>query len=135
MSARGWSSATRTVTTTETLGSALASYSMLGNVKCEMSGVVPMIGLIMGSLGHVLGDQLLCLLREKNILSRADLDELCRKVDNRAAGQAEGPLPCCAENSNGVKPPSERAWTSAPCCSSRRTTSRWFSATAHISAV
>ncbi len=28
---------------------ALASYSMLGNVKCEMSGVVPMIGLIMGT--------------------------------------------------------------------------------------
>lgn len=41
---------------------------------------------------------LLCVLREKNLLTRADLEDLCHKVEMRASGGAENPLPCCAES-------------------------------------
>ena len=40
---------------------------------------------------------LLCVLREKNILTRADIEDLCHKVEMRAAGGADNPLPCCIE--------------------------------------
>ena len=49
-----------------------------------------------GEESMILFQSLLCLLREKNILSRADLEELNHKVSQRAAG-AEGPLGCCPE--------------------------------------
>jgi hypothetical protein len=49
-----------------------------------------------GEESMVIIQSLLCLLREKNILSRADIEELCAKVEQRAAGIADGPLPCCA---------------------------------------
>lgn len=55
-----------------------------------------------GEESFIILQSLLCLLREKNILSRADLDELCRKVDQRAAGQPEGPLHCCAESASAA---------------------------------
>jgi hypothetical protein len=35
-----------------------------------------------------------CLLREKNILSRADIEELCDKVQARVAHHDSDPLPC-----------------------------------------
>lgn len=38
---------------------------------------------------------LLCLLREKNILTRADIEELCDRVAMRAAQAEKDPLPCC----------------------------------------
>jgi hypothetical protein len=38
---------------------------------------------------------LLCVLREKNLLTRADIENLCDKVQASAAGQAENALPCC----------------------------------------
>ena len=40
---------------------------------------------------------MLCLLREKNILTRADVQELNRKVQLRTANLADGPLPCQRE--------------------------------------
>ena len=48
-----------------------------------------------GEESLIILETLLCLLREKNILSRADLEELSHKVRLRAAGAADGPLPCC----------------------------------------
>ena len=48
-----------------------------------------------GEESLVILQSLLCLLREKNVLSRADLEELSHKVGMRAAGAADGPLPCC----------------------------------------
>ncbi|KQT32373.1 hypothetical protein ASG29_11305 [Sphingomonas sp. Leaf412] len=38
---------------------------------------------------------LLCLMREKNLLSRADIEELCDRVAMRAAQAERDPLPCC----------------------------------------
>jgi hypothetical protein len=40
---------------------------------------------------------LLCLMREKNLLSRADIEELCERVAMRAAQAERDPLPCCSE--------------------------------------
>ena len=40
---------------------------------------------------------LLCLMREKNLLSRADIEELCDRVSMRATQAERDPLPCCAE--------------------------------------
>jgi len=38
---------------------------------------------------------LLCVLREKNLLTRADIENLCDKVQAAAADQSQNPLPCC----------------------------------------
>ena len=43
----------------------------------------------------VILQSLICLLREKNILSRADVEELCERVKVRAEDRAHDPLPCC----------------------------------------
>ena len=48
-----------------------------------------------GSL--VILQTLLCLLREKNVLSRADIEELSARVAARAEKAASDPLPCCAD--------------------------------------
>ena len=49
-----------------------------------------------GDKSLVILQTLLCLLREKNLLSRADIEELCDRVAARAI-EAEGdPLPCSA---------------------------------------
>ena len=61
-----------------------------------------------GEESFIILQSLLCLLREKNILSRADLDELAHKVDQRAAGQVEGPLPCCAESASAASADMQR---------------------------
>lgn len=50
-----------------------------------------------GAESFIILQSLLCLLREKNLLTRADLEELSRKVEQRAAGGGEGPLPCCLQ--------------------------------------
>lgn len=50
-----------------------------------------------GEESLIILQSLLCLLREKNILSRADIEELTHKVAMRAAGKADASLPCCAE--------------------------------------
>ena len=48
-----------------------------------------------GDKAMVIMQSLLCLLREKNLLTRADIEDLCDKVQARVADQAANPLPCC----------------------------------------
>lgn len=50
-----------------------------------------------GDKSLVILQSLLCLLREKNLLSRADIEELCEKVQARVADHERDPLPCCVE--------------------------------------
>lgn len=50
-----------------------------------------------GDESLVILQSLLCLLREKNVLSRADIEELTDRVAMRAAQAERDPLPCCAE--------------------------------------
>ena len=45
---------------------------------------------------------LLCLMREKNLLSRADIEDLCDRVAMRAAQAERDPLPCCSEASGAA---------------------------------
>jgi len=47
-----------------------------------------------GEKSMVILQSLLCLLREKNLLSRADIEELAAKVASRAADHDHDPLPC-----------------------------------------
>lgn len=55
-----------------------------------------------GDESLIMLQSLLCLLREKNVLTRADMEELCHKVGQRAADAANGPLPCCAETAKAA---------------------------------
>ena len=50
----------------------------------------------------VILQSLICLLREKNILSRADIEELCATVQARATDQAHDPLPCAAKSAQAA---------------------------------
>ena len=61
-----------------------------------------------GEESLIMLQSLLCLLREKNVLTRADMEELCYKVTQRAAGIADGPLPCCAETAKAASADMER---------------------------
>jgi hypothetical protein len=61
-----------------------------------------------GDESLVMLQSLLCLLREKNVLSRADIEELCLKVSQRAAGQPDGPLDCCAETAKAASADMQR---------------------------
>jgi hypothetical protein len=45
----------------------------------------------------VILQSLLCIMREKNLLTRADIEDLCAKVQMRATQHDRDPLPCCAE--------------------------------------
>lgn len=47
-----------------------------------------------GEKSMVILQSLLCLLREKNLLTRADIEDLAAKVASRAADHAHDPLPC-----------------------------------------
>jgi hypothetical protein len=40
---------------------------------------------------------LICLLREKNLLSRGDIEELCAKIEARARQESADELRCCPE--------------------------------------
>lgn len=55
-----------------------------------------------GEESLIILQSLLCLMREKNLLTRADLEELCQKVDRRARGESQMPLPCCSEAAQGA---------------------------------
>jgi len=48
-----------------------------------------------GDTALVILQSLLCLLREKNMLTRADIEELSAKVHARAADHDHDPIPCC----------------------------------------
>ncbi|WEK42101.1 MAG: hypothetical protein P0Y64_11940 [Candidatus Sphingomonas colombiensis] len=56
----------------------------------------------------VILQSLLCLLREKNLLTRADIEELCDKVQTRATSHAQDPLPCCVEGATAAASEMER---------------------------
>ena len=51
-----------------------------------------------GEESLIILQSLLCLLREKNMLTRADMETLCQKVERRASGISQIPLPCCAQS-------------------------------------
>ena len=51
-----------------------------------------------GEESLIILQSLLCLLREKNLLTRADIENLCKQVERRAAGENAIPLPCCSES-------------------------------------
>lgn len=50
----------------------------------------------------VILQSLLCLLREKNLLSRADIEGLCEKVSMRATQAERDPLPCSLETARAA---------------------------------
>ena len=51
-----------------------------------------------GEESLIILQSLLCLLREKNLLSRADIEELCHKVEART-----GPLSCCDQTASAAR--------------------------------
>ena len=58
-----------------------------------------------GEESLIILESLLCLLREKNLLTRADIEELNGKIERRAAGVSRLPVPCCPEraaNASGI---------------------------------
>lgn len=73
-----------------------------------MASMVPPAAELGGDPGEeslIILQSLICLMREKNLLSRADIEELCHKVDRRARGESQNPLPCCsvaAQNASGL---------------------------------
>jgi hypothetical protein len=62
----------------------------------------------LGEESLIILQSLLCLLREKNILSRADMEELSQKMEQRAAGMVDGPLSCCPESAKAASADMER---------------------------
>jgi len=58
-----------------------------------------------GEESLIILQSLLCLMREKNLLTRADIEELSHKVERRASGTSKIPLPCAthsAQSASGV---------------------------------
>lgn len=55
-----------------------------------------------GNESLIILEGLLCLLREKNVLSRADIEELCNRMSERAKGMKGGPLDCCSETAKAA---------------------------------
>lgn len=55
-----------------------------------------------GDESLVILQSLLCLLREKNVLNRSDIDDLCARVSMRAAQAERDPLPCRREAAHGA---------------------------------
>ncbi len=76
-----------------------------------MASIVPSVSDFRGADFHdadpggeslIILQSLLCLMREKNLLTRADMEDLCLKVERRAAGVSQIPLPCCSEAAHGA---------------------------------
>ena len=55
-----------------------------------------------GEESLIILQSLLCVMREKNLLTRADIEDLCHKVERRAAGVSQIPLPCCSKSAAGA---------------------------------
>jgi len=55
-----------------------------------------------GEESLVILQSLICLLREKNLLSRADIEDLCEKVSLGIAGEIPVPLACCPESARAA---------------------------------
>ena len=66
------------------------------------ASLVPDLGSDPGEESLIILQSLICLMREKNLLTRADVEELCQKVDRRARGESQNPLPCCAQAAKGA---------------------------------
>ena len=47
-----------------------------------------------GEESLIIMQTLLCMLREKNVLSRADIEELCHRVEQRVEAQDDKVMPC-----------------------------------------
>lgn len=55
-----------------------------------------------GDKSLVIIQSLLCLLREKNLLSRADIEDLCERVELRARESESGPFACCPDSATAA---------------------------------
>ena len=55
-----------------------------------------------GDESMIILESLLCVMREKNMLSRQDMELLCEKVERRAAGVSKNPLPCSSETAQNA---------------------------------
>ena len=55
-----------------------------------------------GEESLIILQSLICVMREKNLLTRADVEELCHKVDRRARGESQIPLPCCSQSAQSA---------------------------------
>lgn len=55
-----------------------------------------------GEESLIILQSLICVMREKNLLTRADVEELCNKVDRRARGESQIPLPFCAQSAQSA---------------------------------
>ncbi|MGY4396525.1 hypothetical protein ACVWZA_001705 [Sphingomonas sp. UYAg733] len=53
-----------------------------------------------GDESLIILQSLLCLLREKNLLTRADIEELCDRVSTRAKQAECAPFPCSEQTAN-----------------------------------
>lgn len=70
-----------------------------------MASVAPLAVGLEGDPGEeslIILQSLICLMRERNLLTRADVEELCQKVDRRAQGTSQVPLPCCPQSATGA---------------------------------
>lgn len=56
-----------------------------------------------GDESLIILESLLCVMREKNLLSRQDIELLCQKVERRAAGVSKNPLPCCPDKAESAR--------------------------------
>ena len=50
-----------------------------------------------GDEALVILQSLLCLMREKNLLTRVDIETLCERVAMRATAAEADPIPCCPQ--------------------------------------
>ncbi len=55
-----------------------------------------------GEESLIILQSLICLMREKNLLTRADIEELCHKVERRATGESRVPLPCASQSAQSA---------------------------------
>jgi hypothetical protein len=61
-----------------------------------------------GEESLIILESLLCVMREKNLLSRSDIELLCQKVERRAQGISRNPLPCRTESAETARSYLER---------------------------
>lgn len=71
------------------------------NSPADAAGYDRLIGRIdAGEESLIILESLLCLMREKNLLSRSDIELLCEKVERRATGTSRNPLPCSNDSAS-----------------------------------
>ena len=65
---------------------------------CEM----PDVSGATGEEAVILLQSLLCMMREKNLLSRADIENLCDKVEARALQRSGDAMPCSIQGASAA---------------------------------